>query len=412
MAQPPAEQLWKLWQAAHWAPPLPQLRLLVPDMHVPAGVQQPLQLPGPQAGAAGLHNPLIRSQLSPLAWQSTQLAPLMPHSLSLTPPWHWPLPSQQPHLQLAGPQLVAPWQLPEARSQVLPPAAQSTQLPPPLPQAPSPVPGLHCPAASQQPLQLPGLQAGGVPWQVLLVASQVWPVAAQSTQPLPPPPQAEEVLPGRHWLLSQHPPPQPDGPQVGVPPLHVPAAPSQVAPKVLQSTQLTPPMPQVLSLLPATQVLLAQQPLQEPGPQLGGALSQVPLAPLQDLPWAAQSTQATPPLPHRSWVLPWKHCLLSQQPLQLALLQPVPPWQVLLGQVPPLWVQSMQSAPALPQAVALLPARQRLLLQQPPGQLIGPQPPAGGMHCPDWQTSLPWQTTQGKPAVPQACVVVWVMHWA
>jgi hypothetical protein len=155
-----------------------------------------------------------------------------------------------------------------------------------------------------------------------------------------------------------------------------------------------------------------QQPLHELAPQVGGALPQVPLALSHDLPRVAQSTQATPPLPHSAWVLPWKHWLRSQQPLQLLALQPVPPWQVLLGQVPPLLVQSVQMAPAVPQAVAVLPGLQSPPAQQPLAQLTGPQPPAGGMHWPFWQTSLPVQTTQGKPAVPQAVGAMPGMHWA
>jgi hypothetical protein len=281
----------------------------------------------------------------------TQAAPPLPQAPSLVPPRHW-VPEQQPE-QLPGPQ-VGGWlpQVPAVGLQVWPLAAQSTQATPPMPQAPSLVPPMHW-LPAQQPEQLPGPQVGGVPEQLLVVGSQVPPVEVQSTHPAPPVPQAVELVPPMHWLFWQQPEGQVAGPHAG-----------------------------------------------------GGWVWQVPVAGLQLWPVWEQSTQAAPFRPQWLLIVPLKHWLFWQQPEQVPGPQGCAPSQVLLErlQVVPEAAQSAQRAPPVPQLASVLPGRHWLPLQQPVEQVAGPQV-LPGRHVPDTQLSPGPQATQGKPAVPQAAGV-------
>jgi hypothetical protein len=141
-------------------------------------------------------------------------------------------------------------QVPVPASQTWPVAAQSTQLTPPMPQAPSWAPGRHWPFL-QHPLQLLGVQAGGGPPQSWVLGSQVLPMVVQSTQAVPPLPQALSVFPGTHLLPWQQPWAQVAGSQVGGGPvIHVPVCGSQLLPDSVQSMQGTPLMPQRLASAP------------------------------------------------------------------------------------------------------------------------------------------------------------------
>lgn len=79
----------------------------------------------------------------------------------------------------------------------------------------------------------------------------------------------------------------------------------------------------------------------------------------------------------------------------------------------------MQRPPAAPQAEGIVPAWQTSALsQQPTGHVDwqvttppSPTPPSTGSQRPERQPSPGWHLTQLCPFVPQARVVVLVMHW-
>jgi hypothetical protein len=284
ISQNPDEQIWKLLpQLLHVAPPTPQAALEVPGRQVLPS-QQPLQLPGPQPAAE--HDP--PEQVPPAAPQSWQGTPPVPQAQLSLPPRHC-VPSQQPG-QLPGPQpgcwTQAPW-----APQIFPEAAQSAQGTPPCPQAASSAPGRHW-LFLQHPVQLEGEQPGGGPVQVLAPVSQVLPSVVQSTQAVPPLPQAALVLPGRHWLPWQQPLPQVVGLQLG-----------------------------------------------------GGPTTQVPDWGSQLLLDSVQSWHGAPLVPHRLLSAPLKHWPPWQQPWQVWGPQGLPPWQTCPWHVPPVAAQSVQSAP-------------------------------------------------------------------
>lgn len=170
---------------------------------------------------------------------------------------------------------------------------QLAQLPPPLPQLAVVVPAAQA-LPSQHPVQqLPAWQVPPLQ-EVPSVAAAVWQApptqlalsqGAEETHALqlaPPLPQWSLVLPGQQVAPSrqpsQHPdpawhvPPHPSASphlfpaQSGVQPEQLP--PTQLPPAAAQSAQVAPPLPQVVSLKPATQLPSGrQQPTQLPGPQ-------------------------------------------------------------------------------------------------------------------------------------------------
>jgi len=191
---------------------------------------------------------------------------------------------------------------------------------------------------------------------VPLGASQILLLALQSRHCMPPRPQAASWAPGRHWLFWQQPVQLP-GPQEGGGPEQMRDAGSQLLPSVVQSTQALPPSPQAALVLPGRHWL----PWQQPPPQVlelhvgGGPVMQLPVCGLQLLPVSVQSTQGAPLTPQRLLSPPLKHWLLLQQPVQVCGPQGWPPWQVLPWQVPPVALQSVQSAPPVPQAELVSP---------------------------------------------------------
>jgi hypothetical protein len=132
----------------HAAPPIPQALSAVPATQ-PVAVQQPAHV---AAQESEMHVP--PEQLS-LALQISHAAPAVPHPASVSPVTQAPDASQQP-AQLSGPHV--PTQRPAV--QVSPPS-QASQPKPAVPHAVCSVPPRHV-SPSQQPLQLSGVQAGGV----------------------------------------------------------------------------------------------------------------------------------------------------------------------------------------------------------------------------------------------------------
>lgn len=113
---------------------------------------------------------------------------------------------------MEGPQELPPWQEPVAALQVPPLRVQSTQAVPPLPQALLALPPRHW-LFWQQPLaQVDGLHPPP-PWQLVVAGLQVCPLRVQSTQKPPPEPQALLARPPWHWSFWQHPLGQLAGPQ-------------------------------------------------------------------------------------------------------------------------------------------------------------------------------------------------------
>jgi hypothetical protein len=131
--------------------------------------------------------------------QFWQLAPALPHTVSVVPVWHVPLVSQQP-AQVAGPQgaVTHAWFV-QTR-----PAAQLLQSLPPVPQAVLSVPVWQTPLASQQPFgQLAELQTLGA---VQLGAPEV---AHWLT-----PPQVLQLTPSDARQVSHAAPPCPQKPSL------------------------------------------------------------------------------------------------------------------------------------------------------------------------------------------------------
>jgi len=337
--------------------------------------------------------------------QETQGTPPFPQSV-LASPERQVVPSQQPG-QLPGPQVGGGLSQVPAALQVLLLAVQLTQGTPPLPHAPSLVPPRHW-VPEQQPEQLPGPQVGGGLSQVPAAALQVWPLDPQSTQATPPLPQAPSLVPPMHWLPAQQPLQLP-GPQVGGVPEQLLVVVSQVPPVEVQSRHPAPPVPQALSAVPPMHWLFWQQPeAQVVGPQAGGGgwVWQVPLAGLQLWPVWEQSTQAAPFRPQWLLTVPPKHWLFWQQPEQVPGPQGCPPTQVLVAglQVPSDAAQLAHRAPPVPQLTSAAPGRHWSPWQQPVEQVAGLQV-LPGKHPPETQLSPGPQTTQGKPAAPHAAGV-------
>jgi hypothetical protein len=169
-----------------------------------------------------------------------------------------------------------------------------------------------------------------------------------------------------------------------------------------QSWHAPPPEPHASPAPPPEHALSAQQPAHVAGPQVA-ATTQLPAVQTSDI---GHGTHDAPPPPHADGLVPaWQSPFVSQQPGQFSALHPV------ATQRPPLFgpagahsepVHASQAAPPVPQASRLVPTLQTPL-EQHPAQLSGPQPvehcpPPGdaGMHVAPF-TQLP----QAAPRVPQ-----------
>jgi hypothetical protein len=76
---------------------------ITPQVASPAG-WQPAPSQQPPGQLVALQVPSQRPASHPLAPQSPHAAPWVPHAVVLVPGWHWPVVSQQPLGQVAGPQ--------------------------------------------------------------------------------------------------------------------------------------------------------------------------------------------------------------------------------------------------------------------------------------------------------------------
>jgi hypothetical protein len=166
---------------------------------------------------------------------------------------------------------------------------------------------------------------------------------------VPPVPQAVFEDPGSQELPAQQ-PVQFDALQEGFA-SQLPELP-QTCEEALQSTQAPPPVPQLLSLVPARHWFPLQQPLQPV--QLGAAV-QTEVAASQVLPLALQSVQTMPPLPQATSVIPERHCVPLQQPEQLLQAGLLSQEKLVLLQLFPAVLQSWHCPPPAPQAVSRLP---------------------------------------------------------
>jgi hypothetical protein len=173
----------------------------------------------------------------------------------------------------------------------------------------------------------------------------------------------------------------------------------QLCPCIVQLMQLSPPMPQEVSVWVVTQAppFTGQQPLQ--------LLVLQPVAvqtPLTHESPPGQATQVEPLAPHWAFVAGVTHVPPLQQPLG----QEVPSHgggthAPLVQTFPP--VQAMQVAPLSPHAVLVGGDTQLPLLQQPVGQDAAVQ--VGAVQTPLVQTLTPVQAAQVPPAVPHWLLV-------
>jgi hypothetical protein len=153
----PEPQVCPVWvQSAQAPPPLPQTLSWSPFWQPPL-VQQPLQVAVPQEGPLA-HTPVDALHVAPVAPQLVHGPPCCPQAESLTALTHW-LPWQHV-LQVAGPQVAVPWQLPSTQA---PLPLQSTHWKPAFPQLATAVPETH-----SFPLQQPVHVAGPQGWDTLL----------------------------------------------------------------------------------------------------------------------------------------------------------------------------------------------------------------------------------------------------
>jgi hypothetical protein len=152
-----AEQPWPEAHVRQAIPPVPHASDDVPDWQTPLASQHLfLHVKKVHAvGAAGPHAPPVPAsddmQTAPVVVQSTHWPPLWPHEFASLPERHR-APTQHP-AQLAGPhETVLPKQDFCAGSQDRNPVAkQSWQVSPPVPHAFGATPGWHCPLESQHP---------------------------------------------------------------------------------------------------------------------------------------------------------------------------------------------------------------------------------------------------------------------
>jgi hypothetical protein len=176
--------------------------------------------------------------------------------------------SQQPAGQVAAVQVVVTFWQPWFWQAW--PEPQTWQAPPPLPQVCSVVPGTQAPAAVQQPFG----QVAVPHWKLsqTFCALHCLPVP-QSTQAIPPVPQAAEFVPGMQTPLMQQPVGQVVASQgflMQTPALQTWSAPEQVE-------QVAPFAPHAVVVSPGMHWLFWQQPVgQLLGPQVGVSLVQVP----------------------------------------------------------------------------------------------------------------------------------------
>lgn len=120
-----------------------------------------------------------------------------------------------------------------------------------------------------------------------------------------------------------------------------------------------PPSPQALAVFPGMQLLPRQQPLQLPGPHVGGTHWR-PFGE-QTAPAAWQSWHASPPVPHEKSCEPSTHVVPAQQPLgHVAESHPdIGDWHsrklsrgLYAHSLNPLTTQLVQACPALPHALS------------------------------------------------------------
>ena len=312
----------------------------------------------------------------------------------------WQLPPPTPQLSSVGALQVVPAQQPLGQEKASHTHAPDTQRCP-VAQA-APAPQAHLPAAVQLSAAKVSQETQAAPVVPQRASERVVQVAP-SQQPI-----GHEALLHTHLAPTQRCP----GPQAGpVPQAQLPPAAQPSARVVSQPTQTAPPLPQVatdalLQVAPEQQPLaqlVALQPLQRPAPQV----------------WpAGQTSQALPPAPHESAVLPPRHIPCAQQPLgqevpshtQVLATQrwptvqapPLPQRQVPVAeQLSERASQATQVAPAVPQLPSAR-VRQVVPLQHPLGQEVASQ------------TQLPevlqrWPAVQGAP-LPQAQAPL-VLHW-
>jgi hypothetical protein len=237
--------------------------------------------------------------------------------------------------------------------------------------------------SEQHPVQLSGPQGAEqtppAPSPPMVALVQMSPLALQLSQAAPLPPQAVLSVPGRQTSPTQH--PLQLAAEHAADPVHSPPVPASASPRVQswpvaeQSTHSSPPLPQVGSTSPATQMLPTQHPVQLSGPHEVGL--QAPASPSQELPLAVQSVHSAPPLPQAVGSVPRRQVPPStppQQPSQTPPLPqpPVPKTQVWLvpSQEVSLSSQFVHAAPSVPQVVSPMPRWQvPSESQQPVGQV-------------------------------------------
>jgi hypothetical protein len=240
---PPARQAWPTAlrvQSTQVALPPPHAVGIVPVAQLPPGEQQPVQEPSPGAPHAGVHAPAAHVGVTPV--QGAQFAPPVPQLPLLCAAGSTQLvPLQQPPAHEPGVHAHAP----ATQACVL---AQPAHIAPPVPHAPTSLPGWHTPFASQQPFgQVDLLQTHAPPTHAVPLP--------QVAHARPPVPHAPTIVPGWHMPLpSQQPLPHIVESQVQTPDSH--------DCPVEHGAQLAPALPHEVGVCEAngTHTPLAQQP--------------------------------------------------------------------------------------------------------------------------------------------------------
>jgi len=225
--------------------------------------------------------------------------------------WHCPL-RQQPKGQLEAEQVGS--QLPVLALHAVP-VPQALQAAPPTPQAELVGGVTQLPAVLQQPVgHVVALQTGGFDSQVPVVVLQVAPLR-HALQEAPLIPQAESDGGVMHLSLRLQ------QPAAHVVASHFAATGSQVWVVLLQvlpvpqSTQASPLLPQAASVVPGSQVLPEQHPLEQLlAPQV--CFTHLPVAGSQTVP-VSHALHASPPKPQAAFVGGLTHLpvMESQHPL-------------------------------------------------------------------------------------------------
>jgi hypothetical protein len=289
-------------------PPEPHADGSLPSTHV-APWQQPKQFAGPQPLVVW-HCPLLHACPGRQNWHAR---PIVPHAWIALGSWHSPLESQHP-AQLVGPQPTLippslpplPTHAPPAISvaQVNPGPVHCVQARPCEPQSFVFVPGRHV-LAAQQPAQFAGphsaAPSGSVPASARSPhvppcmfaegeAMQSSPIAVQSTQVCPPKPHAVSLVPGLDPLAPQQPT---VGGQLAVTPELLPELPPELLPELPPA-----PLPELApELLPELPPKLPLEPPPELVPELPPELPPEPLPPPPSVPPSPGPSRAVSP-PH------------------------------------------------------------------------------------------------------------------